>query len=154
MTGRAEYGNYRELEQKLAGLLAENDLIYAIDTNDPITITIASSSEDTERISMLETQDNGIFGRGAKVVFVFENGEVSVRTTGKAILPEKTLDKIKGLVKKIHYAYLQWFFLDTTSQWGTAMQRAEEALRKRITPIYDVSCGTICLLEPGTEELA
>jgi len=81
------------------------------------------------------------------MVFVFGGGEVEMLTAGRMALPEKTLDKIRGLVKKLHCAYLQWHFWDVTRRRQTAEEWVAEELRRRLLPIYDVSVGSICLLK-------
>lgn len=139
-----EERNLKSLERQLEKLLAEEGMTYAMSTGYPITITVQQDYGQPAQMSLLE--EDGPGGE-AGMVFVFAGGEVEMLTAGRMSLPEKTLDKIKGLVKKIHYAYLQWYFLDVTRRRQTAEEWAAEQVKRRLLHIYDVSVGSICLLK-------
>lgn len=148
-----EYNNLSDLQDKLEDFLDERHLVGYMQTERyPITYTIKSSRSLDAQLSMLEEAEGGIFGRDARIVFIFEDGEITFKTIGRASIPDADLNKIKNLVKKIHYAFLQVYYLDTEKVIQTAEMRTREEILSRIKPIYDTTVGQICLMRPAVEE--
>lgn len=142
-----EYNNFSALQHKLDDFLAERHLTGFLQTEQyPITYTIRSDRDLDAQLSMIEEADSGIFG------FVFRGEDPEQITSGRTCIPTPDLNKIKNLVKKLHYAFLQIYYLDTEKKVQLAEARAREEITDRIHSIYEVSVGTICLLDPAMEE--
>ena len=148
-----EYNNFSALQHKLDDFLAERHLTGFLQTEQyPITYTIRSNRDLDAQLSMIEEADSGIFGQDAQIIFVFRGEDPEQITSGRTCIPTPDLNKIKNLVKKLHYAFLQIYYLDTEKKVQLAEVRAREEITDRIHPIYEVSVGTICLLDPAMEE--
>lgn len=148
-----EYKNLSELQDKLEDFLEERHLVGYMQTGSyPITYMVKSSRSLDAQLSMLEEAENGIFGQDARIVFIFEDGEITFQTIGHASLPDADLSKIKSLVKKLHYAFLQVYYLDTEKTIQAAEIRARKEVLNRITPIFDTTVGNVCLLRPAIDE--
>lgn len=147
-----EYKNLSEPQDKLEDFLEERHLVGYMQTGSyTITYTVKSSRSLDAQLSMLEEAENGIFGQDARIVFIFEDGEITFQTIGHASLPDADLSKIKSLIKKIHYAFLQVFYLEHEEMLRTSEERGRKAIEDRIVHIYETTVGDICLLRPERE---
>lgn len=144
-----ERNNLRSLETKLDVILLSMGLTGEFSTQKyPITYTIRSREDG--QVSLLDDDFEG-FDPDAELSLVFENGDVTTRIIGQVSVPEPDLNKIKGLIKKIHYAFLQVFYLEHEEMVRTAEEKGRKAIESRIVHIYETTVGDICLLRPEKE---
>ncbi len=144
-----ERSNLLSPETKLDGVLLKMGLTGKFSTSEyPITYTICSQEDG--QVSLLDDDFEG-FDPDAELSLVFENGDVTTNIIGRVSIPEDDLNKIKGLIKKIYYAFLQVFYLEHEEMVRTAEEKGRNAIEDRLVHIYETSVGDICLLRPEKE---
>ena len=103
-----EFQELMTIEGKLAELLAAHNLVYTFSSDDyPISITVEPNLDPSAQMEMFANDDAGVSSRDAKLRFIFQDGNIIVRTDSRLIISDALLSKIKGLAKKMHYLYLQ-----------------------------------------------
>lgn len=108
---RMEYSNYQELTSKLKSLLYTMGLRFELSTGDPITMTITPEENNQDQLSMI---DEDCVPVDSRIVFEFQDGEMYMSIFGAMQISDAMLNKVRGLCKKLHYAYLQWYFVYNT----------------------------------------
>lgn len=144
-----ERNNLQALESKLNALLTSMGLTGDFST-EQYQITYTIRSKENSQTSLLADNFEG-FDPDAELSLVFENGDVMTKIIGRVSIPEDDMSKIKGLIKKIHYAFLQVFYLEHEEMLRTAEERSRKAIEDRIVHIYETTVGDICLLRPERE---
>ena len=144
-----ERTNLQALESKLDALLTSMGLTGEFSTEQyPITYTIRSC-EDSQT-SLLDDDFKG-FDPDAELSLVFENGDVMTKIIGRVSIPEDDMSKIKGLIKKIHYAFLQVFYLEHEEMLRTSEEKGRKAIENRNVHIYETTVADICLMRRERE---
>ncbi len=105
--------DFMDYDHKLGELLAGVNLIHKFDaSNYPITMTIYPDVSPAAQMMMFATGDDGATSRDARLMFSFPVGEIGVKMIGRLVLSDDLLNKIKGIAKKMHKAYLEGFFAE------------------------------------------
>lgn len=105
-----ELMQFSAVESKLNKLLAENNLVHSFKCSGyPIVLIV---SQDTDPAAQMElfSQDEGTSSRDSRLAFIFQNGDIIVRTDSRLVISDSLMSKIKGYAKKMHYLFLQAFF--------------------------------------------
>lgn len=109
-------GYYSEL-LKLEKLLAEEQMVCTFHNSSyPIMLTISPDASPEAQMELFALADDGATSRDARLTFTFPVGEIGMKISGRLIIPEALLNKIKGAAKKIHKAYLEGFFAERMSK--------------------------------------
>lgn len=102
---------YRAINEKLGKLLADNGLVGTFNTNTyPISLTVGMDMSPEAQMELFDVDEIGASASDAKLKFVFEDGDILVRTHSRLVIADDIMSKIKGFAKKLHYLYLQNFF--------------------------------------------
>lgn len=102
---------YNAIEEKLEKLLADNGLVGTFNTNTyPISLTVGMNMSPAAQMELFDVDEIRASASDAKLKFVFEDGDILVRTHSRMVIADDTMLKIKGFAKKLHYLYLQDFF--------------------------------------------
>ena len=97
----------RKLEDKLAKTLADEGLLHRMNTaSEPITLTIYPNAAPDAQMELYATRDDSISSPDASMQLIFAQGGLRIQTNERLVLSDSLLGKIKGLAKKIHYAYV------------------------------------------------
>ena len=97
-----------EANNKLEELLVSNGLVASFhDKQYPIILTVSQSQDPGDQMELFASDMGTVSARDAKLHFIFQDGEIIVRTDSRLVVPDALLTKIKGLAKKMHYLYLQ-----------------------------------------------
>lgn len=108
--------NARTLGDKLASILADKSLLHVLETNRyPITLTIRQNQAPDAQMALYDTSDSTVSSQDSVIQFIFNLDGLKVQTDSRVIIEDAFLSKIKGLAKKIHYAYLQAYFANTVA---------------------------------------
>lgn len=112
----------RGLEDKLASALAEKSLLHTLHAKAyPITLTVLQNQAEDAKMSLYASADGSISSHDSVLRFVFKLDGLEVQTDSRIVIGDAFLSKVKGLAKKIHYAYLQAYFAATVSSVGNPM---------------------------------
>lgn len=114
-------------EEKLMNALEDTDLIWELDTKEPITLTIKPDITAAEQTSILP-EDKDKTSSMAKLQLIFEDGYLIIKTDKKLIIEDSLLSKIKNIAKKLHYYYL---WLVYTEDEKKAQRNKQLKIRKR-----------------------
>ena len=107
------FEDFTAYDNKLGELLTGVNLIHKFDTSHyPITMTIYPDVSPAAQMEMFATSDDGATSRDARLIFSFPVGEIGVKMIGRLVLSDDLLNKIKGIAKKMHKAYLEGFFAE------------------------------------------
>ena len=99
-----EANNVQDIVAKLADICRDNEL--KLDAKFDVFPPRVRLSKDSE--PGLFDQDEAE-GNPAEMLIYFAGGEMFTRTRGVFLLDDKTFARLRGTVKKLHYAYLQHF---------------------------------------------
>ena len=111
------FDNYHSELLKLEKLLAEERMVCTFhNTSYPIMLTISPDASPEAQMELFALADDGATSRDARLTFTFPVGEIGMKISGRFIIPEALLNKIKGAAKKIHKAYLEGFFAERMSK--------------------------------------
>ena len=112
-----ELEQFYEIETKLAALLAENNLVHRFYSDGyPISLTIAQSQDPADQMELFEADERSVSASDARLNFIFQDGDIIVRTDSRLVISDALLSKIKGFAKKMHYLYLQAYHRQHTDQ--------------------------------------
>lgn len=99
---------FQKVEEKLADLLDENNLVHTFNADGyPIFLSVSQNMDPSAQMELFDTSKDGVSARDAKLKFIFRDGEILVRTDSRLIIPDSIMSKVKGYAKKMHYLYLQ-----------------------------------------------
>lgn len=99
------------LQEKLDKLLDDNGLVGELHcTAYPIYLSVSQNVAPAAQLELYDTSDAGVSARDSRLLFIFRDGSILVRTDSRMIIPDDLMSKIKGLAKKLHYMYLQHYF--------------------------------------------
>lgn len=111
------YDVYASELLKLEKLLAEERMVCTFhDSSYPISLTISPDASPEAQMELFALADDGATSRDARLTFTFPVGDIGMKISGRLIIPEALLNKIKGAAKKIHKAYLEGFFAERMSK--------------------------------------
>lgn len=113
-----ERDNLEALQTKLKNICEENELIPVFKNKQyPVTLIIQPDTSGDAQMSLLEDGERPN-PKGSELRFTFRDGKILYRTTGGIELSEATFNKLKNLFKKLHYAWLQVYFLESLQTKG------------------------------------
>ena len=102
---------YTAINEKLGKLLADNGLVGTFKTDAyPISLTVSMDASPGAQMELFDVDATGASASDASLKFVFEDGDILVRTHSRLVIADDIMSKIKGFAKKLHYLYLQDFF--------------------------------------------
>ncbi len=114
-----EFYLYSEAAEKLESLLAENNLVFTFHRQAyPIYMTVSPDTDVSAQMELYTTGEDDVSARDAKLSFIFQDGDIIVRTDSRLIIPDALMSKIKGFAKKMHYLYLQAYFRESMERAG------------------------------------
>ena len=113
------FSDFNAIDNKLVKLLDEHQLVRRFNTDSyPITLTISQNVSPEAQMTMYSVAEDGVSSRDAKLVISFPVGDVGIKTSGRLIITDKLMSKIKGLGKTLHYLFLQGYFAMQNEQGG------------------------------------
>jgi len=102
------FDKFQAQNTKLENILDENGLLHKFYTDRyPMQLVILQDLSLDAQMTRMEESEDGISSRDAKLVLTFPVGEIGVRVTGRLILSESLLGKIKNQGKKMRDLWLQ-----------------------------------------------
>lgn len=123
-----ERDNLETLQTKLKNICEENGLIPVFKNKQyPVTLIIQPDTSGDAQMSLLEDGERPN-PKGSELRFTFRDGKILYRTTGGIELSEATFNKLKNLFKKLHYAWLQVYFLESLQTKGSSTVVAGDAV--------------------------
>lgn len=126
------YSEYNNLAAKLDELLAKNLLVSTFRGQAyPITLTIGPDASPEAQMALFSTEDDAS-SADASVQFSFTTDGIGIRTTGRLVISDDLMSKIKSLAKKLVAAYLFGYFAEHIDGGQDKEQpdRASDAERK------------------------
>ena len=106
----------RTLEDKLAELLAEKNLLHVTDKSRyPITLTVTQNQSPDAQMALYDTTDGSISSQDSVLRFIFYLDGMEIQTNSRLVMSDTLMSKIKGLAKKIHAAYVHAYFAATVA---------------------------------------
>lgn len=98
---------------KLTELLAENDLGYTFSRGEyPVILSVSPNVDPSDQVELFPNDNQYSPAKDAKLDFIFQDGDVIIRTDSRLVLPEALMNKIKLSAKKLYSLYLQAFYRD------------------------------------------
>ena len=105
------FTDFNVIDDKLVKLLNEHQLVRSFNTDTyPITLTISPDISPEAQMTMYSVAEDGASSRDSKLIFSFPVGDIGVKVSGRLVITDKLLGKIKGLGKTLHYLFLQAHF--------------------------------------------
>lgn len=118
------FNGVRVLEDKLAEMLAEKNLLHVMDkTKYPITLTVTQNQAPDAQMEIFDTTDGSLSSKDSVLRFVFHLDGIEIQTNSRLVIDEKFMNKIKNQAKKIHALYTHAYFANTI----TTVRPAEDA---------------------------
>ena len=113
---------------KLEQLLAENGLVYTFTRSSyPVVLSISPNTGLENQMELYTTNDNDVSSRDAKLMFIFQDGDITIRTDSRLVISDALMGKIKNHAKKMHYLFLQAFFRGETEKKAAETADSQEA---------------------------
>ena len=117
-------------QDKLEKLCDDNDLQYGFKTDDfPIIVTIRPHWKKAAQQRIDFGEQEPTTDPNARIELVFGH-ELILRSYGDFVIDDDLLNKIKNSAKKLHYTFLQLYFLHqmekAKSIWQTGRYKADE----------------------------
>lgn len=110
------YINARTYEDKLAKLLAENNLLHTLDhRHHPMTLTITQNQAPDAQMEIWATADGHTSSQDSVLRFIFGLDGMEIQTNSRFMMTDALMGKIKGLAKKIEKAYKDAYFASTVN---------------------------------------
>lgn len=123
------FGPFNSVDSKLVELLDEHQMIRKFKTDTyPITLVITQNVSPEAQMALFDTAKDGASSRDAKLVFSFHVDELGVKVSGRLVMSDALMNKIKGMAKKMHYLYLQ-------GEYATLAERQKGF--RRVDPLDD-----------------
>lgn len=111
----------RALEDKLAEVLAEKNLLHVTDHSKfPITLTVTQNQSSDAQMEIWANADGSTSSQDSVLRFIFNLDGIEIQTSSRLVISDAFMNKIKGLAKKIHAAYVHAYFASTVSILRTA----------------------------------
>lgn len=117
----------KSLEEKLAGILAERNLLHTFDhRHHPMTLTVTQNQAPDAQMEIFIGTDGPMSSQDSKLCFVFHLDALEIQTSNRLVIDDKMMGKIKGLAKKIEKAYKDAYFAYTINMIRDEPQPDEE----------------------------
>lgn len=106
----------RALEDKLAEVLAEKNLLHVTDHSKyPITLTVTQNQAPDAQMEIFDTTDGSLSSKDSVLRFVFYLDGIEIQTSSRIVIDDKFMNKIKNQAKKIHALFTHAHFASTVS---------------------------------------
>ena len=106
----------RALEDKLAEVLAEKNLLHVTDHSKyPITLTVTQNQSSDAQMEIWANADGSTSSQDSVLRFIFNLDGIEIQTNSRLVISDALMSKIKRLAKKIHEAYVHAYFANTIS---------------------------------------
>lgn len=113
------FSEFSELEDKLSDILDEAGLVHRFNTDTyPIRLTVRPQRHAGAQMQLFSME--GASSADMSIVFIFKLDGLEIRTDNRLVMPDALMTKIKGMAKKLHYAYLQADFAQRNDCAATA----------------------------------
>lgn len=117
------YKNVRILEDKLSGVLADENMLLRVNSRIyPYTINIVQDQSPEAQMYLYSTTDGNTSSHDSAIRLMFQLDGLVIRTDSRVIVSDSLMNKIKGLSKKLHYAFLQAYFAWMTTEGHAASE--------------------------------
>lgn len=110
----SEISKFEGYKKKLQGCCDENNLIFKF-TKDryPMSLQIKPVSGMDGQLSMMEDAgDGGYMSPDAYLLFVYDNGDLTWRTSETFTISDTLFSKLKNFFKNMCFCWWQYFFRD------------------------------------------
>ena len=112
-----EIDKYNVLKEKLQGICDENNLTCSIKNKGyPFLLTIKPLGGMDAQQTMMEGMDTpsatGYISPDATLVFAYRDGDLTYKISETFTISDKLFNKIKGLFRKMHDMWMQYFYRD------------------------------------------
>ena len=112
----------RALEDKLTETLAEKNLLYVLDhSRYPITLTVTQNQTADAQMEIWANANGSTSAQDSALRFIFHLEGLEINTSSRFVISDAFMNKIKGLAKKIHAAYVHAYFAGTVDQMKSYM---------------------------------
>lgn len=119
------YDNAKAIEKKIGDALADEGLVYTLNTKKyPAMLVISQSQSPYAQMEFMSTAEDGVSSKDSALRFIFELDGIKIHTDNRLIITDAFMTKLKGLAKKWHTAYTHAYFADNISQ--DASKNADE----------------------------
>lgn len=116
----------RALEDKLAEMLAEKNLLHVMDKNKyPITLTVTQNQAPDAQMEIFDTTDGSLSSKDSVLRFVFYLDGIEIQTSSRIVIDDKFMNKIKNQAKKIHALFTHAHFASTVSSLRNTMENED-----------------------------
>lgn len=117
----------KSLEEKLAGILAERNLLHTFDhRHHPMTLTVTQNQAPDAQMEIFIGTDGPMSSQDSKLCFVFHLDALEIQTSNRLVIDDKMMGKIKGLAKKIEKAYKDAYFAFTINKLSFLVAQPDE----------------------------
>lgn len=128
----------RTLEDKLAEMLAEKNLLHVMDKSRyPITLTVTQNQAPDAQMELFDTTDGRRSSQDSVLRLVFEQDCLEIQTNSRLVIDDKFMNKIKNQAKKIHAAYLHAFFAQNVASMRLNMPDLAEERKTENAAVFD-----------------
>ena len=135
-----ERDNLEALQTKLKNICEENELIPVFKNKQyPVTLIIQPDTSGDAQMSLLEDGERPN-PKGSELRFIFRDGKITTRTIGGIEMAESLRERLKNHFKKMHYAWLQVYFLESlqNKSQGASEGEPEESIAEDATEEIDL----------------
>lgn len=101
------FSDFNELNAKLTDVLEEAGLVHTFKADAyPIALVVKPQADVSTQMQLFSA-DNGTSSLDMSMILTFRLDGLEIRTDNRLVMPDALMTKIKGMAKKLHYAYLQ-----------------------------------------------
>ena len=135
------FRDVRVLEDKLAEMLAEKNLLHVMDKSKyPITLTVTQNQAPDAQMELYDTTDGTLSSQDSVLRFVFHLDRLEFQTNSRLVIDDKFMNKIKGQAKKIHALHVHAYFAASITTLRAAAEEpadTESAAEPEFDDFYD-----------------
>ena len=114
------YKNVRLIEDKLSEVLEPEKMVFsASNSKYPYILSISQDRSTEAQMEIYAMSDGKTSSYDAAIRFIFELDGLVIRTDSRVIVSDSFMNKINGLAKKLHYAWLQAYYAEHTADATT-----------------------------------
>lgn len=108
----SEISKFHAYKKNLEVICDENNLVFRFrNTEYPVSLTILPNSGVEEQMDLLaDDADKVTSSPDARLVFYYKDGDLLYKITDNFTISDALFSKLKNLYKKMHSAWLQYFF--------------------------------------------
>lgn len=112
-----EIGKYTEIKEKLTKICAQNGLTFTVQNKGyPFLLIVKPIGGIDAQQTMIEGMDDatgtGYISPDASLVFAYRDGNLTYKISETFTISEELFNKIKGMFKKLHEMWMQYFYRD------------------------------------------